>query len=281
MRVPPSLVVMSVVTAAPFGLAIHDTVAGTKRTGVLDLTGDRTRERERLERQEREERQERLARRAHELELEKQLDLLVGNTPGTPGPMFDGVTLGASMDTFQTSDARDRVDDLVRERVADVSYRGVERLYEIHVEIPYDTCSAFHDRLVTRWRPSGGDIWIDPATRTRAAFVADACSLEFTTYLDVEDWVSKLPVGALGQPAASVDRSLPGVGTGKGYTSISIDRDDADSVTGVTITGDTDLSTQEQIRAALAARYAGAPIKLNASGATRFSIQIGAATWQQ
>ena len=84
---------------------------------------------------------------------------------------------------------------------------------------------------------------------------------------------------------------LPGTGYGHDPTRVSFESDH-DRITGINVVGSTDFDTQLKIREALDARLktkaiqdpndsnvwtwkSKPPVKLDASGAARFSVQIG------
>src|SRR5215203_3160200 len=117
MRIPPSVIVMSVVTAVPFGLGVRDTLKHKDVTADeydgLDFGAKRS-ERERvreLEEYEAEARREQLEREAKAKERIAQLDMLIGTKPAQMGALFDGVTLGAGAGSFQPENVRVRIEN--------------------------------------------------------------------------------------------------------------------------------------------------------------------------
>src|SRR5690348_1005184 len=101
MRIPTSVIVMSVVTAVPFGLGIRDTLDkkdshADDELGVLDFSGKRSaRERERaLEEYQAEMQREAAEREARAKAKLAKLDELYGAKPAQMGALLDGITLG-------------------------------------------------------------------------------------------------------------------------------------------------------------------------------------------
>lgn len=297
MRIPASLVgsrwlIPLCVTAVPFGLAIRDTVRHTPRGDELDLTGEQTRARDARARAEREEAKARAEYEAEQRAREARLLQLFGKTPASLGSLFEGVTLGAPAESFQTEEARQRIYDAIQFHALEIAFLTDKNLDGIRIDISQSECDRLHSLLDAAWRPSSNDVWLDPATHQRAAFSADDCSLVFDRYLDAADWVALLP---LHLDDTTFPFAYPGVGSGRGGARCY--RDFAGIVRGVNITGDTDLDTQAKIRDALAARLnvqpvpsaddanvwlynSKPPVRFDASGASRFSIQIGRPTWQ-
>jgi hypothetical protein len=275
MRIPPSSLVMGAVVAGLFVLAIRDSNRG--RAEQLDLTGEKARERELVDRLRRERDAREAAVRAREAERDARLDSLLGKTPGTPGPFFDGITLGAPMEAFQTEEARQRVYDAMTDHFVEVSFRGVDRLYALHVDVPYSICDRAHSRLAKVWRPAIDDTWLDATTHVRASFSAANCTLEFTPYIEPSDWVARLPFDAIGKADVFVPDGMPGIGRGHGYTAISTERDENGRVSFINVVAYTDVATQEAIRSAIGSRP---NVRFDASGGPRFSVQIGTSPWQ-
>jgi hypothetical protein len=280
MRIPPSMIVMSVVVAGLFGLGIRDTVGKTQRAEELDLTGERARARAQLEQMRAKEAAIRREFEERQHVREAKLDSLIGKRRGTPGTFFDGISLGAPMEAFQTEEARQRIYDAMADHFVEVSFRGIDHLYAIHVEVPHSVCDSFHTRLSHAWGASSEDTW-----------------LEFSSYLEPGEWVARLPFDAIGRTEHDVPASMPGTGNGHSYTAISVERDDHDRIKAINVVANADIATQELIRDAISARLGvnaeastqdrlvlvwntKPKVRLDTSGASRFSVQIGTPSWQ-
>jgi hypothetical protein len=297
MRIPPSMIVMSVVVAGLFGLGIRDTVGKTQRAEELDLTGERARARAQLEQMRAKEAAIRREFEERQRVREAKLDSLIGKRRGTPGPFFDGISLGAPMEAFQTEEARQRIYDAMADHFVEVSFRGIDHLYAIHVVVPHSVCDSFHTRLSHAWGASSEDTWLEPTTHVRATFFSVNCTLEFSSYLEPGEWVARLPFDAIGRTEHDVPASMPGTGNGHSYTAISIERDDHDRIKAINVVANADIATQELIRDAISARLGvnaeastqdrlvlvwntKPKVRLDTSGASRFSVQIGTPSWQ-
>jgi hypothetical protein len=101
MRIPPSVMVMSLLTAVPFGLGIRDTLNSKNRDrSERERMESAKREKERAMSYEAQAAYEAEARRAEEDRQElvreqlAKLDQLYGANPAHMGTLFDGVVLG-------------------------------------------------------------------------------------------------------------------------------------------------------------------------------------------
>jgi hypothetical protein len=201
------------------------------------------------------------------------------------------------MEAFQTEEARQRIYDAMADHFVEVSFRGIDHLYAIHVEVPHSVCDSFHTRLSHAWGASSEDTWLEPTTHVRATFFSVNCTLEFSSYLEPGEWVVRLPFDAIGRTEHDVPASMPGTGNGHSYTAISIERDDHDRIKAINVVANADIATQELIRDAISARLGvnaeastqdrlvlvwntKPKVRLDTSGASRFSVQIGTPSWQ-
>ncbi len=116
MRIPPSVIVMSVVTAVPFGLGVRDTLrhkdVSAAEFGELGYDRDRDRA---YEQYEAERRREELEREAKSAERIATLDQLFGTRPAQMGRLFDGIVLGTGAGSFQPEDVRLRIENAMRD----------------------------------------------------------------------------------------------------------------------------------------------------------------------
>src|SRR6267154_5723319 len=100
MRIPPSVIVMSIVVAVPFGLAIKDTVNHDDPQSRAEREAKR--DAEEMEAQEHRYEAEQAKERAEQNTKRKarrdELRGMFGQTPASMGPTLAGITLGGSAD---------------------------------------------------------------------------------------------------------------------------------------------------------------------------------------
>jgi hypothetical protein len=290
MRIPISVVVMSLLTAAPFALAIRDTVNEKKKPTADELEElglddyerrSARRDRERLAEYEAEAAREAAERaRDHEAKV-AQLDTLYGKNKASIGSVFGvGVQIGGIV-----PDALERrVNELNREGflLPTVEQTGTA-LVSLRVDIysssydynssGEDACETLRNKLVGAWGPSSSGVWTDPAAHARAILSTDRpCSLTFEKYLEPTDWIAALPLDAIGKKSEVVEEkaigadvyddtiewSIPGTGAGKEPTHITAYVDNG-KVVFVSIMSDTDYDTLVAIRDALSAKLKAQP----------------------
>jgi hypothetical protein len=279
MRIPTSLIVMSLLTAVPFGLAIRDTVTGKQSRLSAeddDLAYDVRREREWLERHERE-----LAREAERLERVREqrlstLDRLYG-TRARMGSSLKGIELGP-VSSPQAIDSMVRHAQRIGERAhlsVEIESTGTD-VTDVIVDVADDddACEALGSKLTAAWGPSTAGAWLDPESHTRAHFDHDLCKLTFQRYVEPADWVAGVPLGMVGQPVErliaavphAVDEngmfswSQPGVGHGARSTSLSAWSNDA-RIVAIQAISETDFDSVVAIRNALSARLKAQPTR--------------------
>jgi hypothetical protein len=239
MRIPPSVIVMSLLTAVPFGLAFKDAAKSkdkiasydddddeySPRRAHDDFDGDAdyAAQRAELEKMRAEERENELKLGAKRRALAAQL---VGTEPASMGSLFQGVKLGASAGNFQP--------DPVREAISEAS-----EVLNVHWDVDAtelngvtatlrgdeDGCSGIAS-AVRGWGPKAGAGWENAATHQRATFDELECSIHFERFTDLEHWLdtsatSVIPVAMIGQPAAKLRAKVGG----------HIDEDNEDSIT--------------------------------------------------
>lgn len=288
MRIPPSVIVMSVLTAVPFGLGIRDTLKHNDAgADELDDGFDfGSRKRSARERAELAAYEAELAREAAEREAQNRarlatLDQLYGATPASMGSMFDGITLGAA-GSFQPEHVRTRIERANRDGFVTVSFdadaktlTGVEAAISSDYELD-DACDTLDEKLVAAWGKSTNGVWLDAATHQRAALDFDDCRLRFDRYLDAADWVAQLPLSAIGasaekffaqMPAGSIEYdgnrmfwNAPGVRYGKTASDIEAYVEDG-KIVGFKATVDTDFDSMLGMRDTLTAKLKAEPTK--------------------
>ena len=200
MRIPSSTIVMTVIAAVPFGLAIRDTALHR------DRMHQRERDRAALEAQLQAEQaaaavadeQEHArvlaevaardkARRAHAHELLGAF--------AAPGPAFAPLQLGGPM-----PEALPEAVHVTLDHHADVLHMA---------SYPADDdegCSTLLDVAVHAWgEPAHDRVWLDLATHHRASITAD-CAVEFAQFDEPIAWVARLPLDAIGGSRAELAR---------------------------------------------------------------------------
>ncbi len=285
MRIPPSVFVMALVTAVPFGLGIRDTltakrVAGSDAwEGLADGQSRAERERQ-LADYEAEQRREDAEREARAAQHIAQLDQLFGPKPAAMGALFDGVQLGAAGADLP-QDVRKRLDDTMRDGFITVTFDGDDSaLFVVAVTLASDddardTCDQLGAKLAAAWGHSVAGVWIDPAAHQRATLVTgEPCELRFERYLDASDFVAKLPFAAIGgradalatQLGAAVEAegdhlywTLPGVGASTGTSRVTAFSSDDGRIVGFTVASAADFDSTTAIRDALAKQLGGSP----------------------
>jgi hypothetical protein len=247
MRIPTSVIVMSLLTAAPFGLAIRDTL---KRKGAgldeYDPDGRKARIREReaeiaeYERESAREAEERERQKASRLE---KLDMIYGSTPASMGSMFDGIVLGADSANYYPDTTAERVRMATRDGFMNVVFDADTRtLNSVKVEIDTyaaggDVCETLREKLESAWGRGVGSVWTDPVKHQRAHVDRYTCTLTFERYLDAAEWVAALPIDVIGKPSQPFIDTLPsptqvedglvtwnqpGIGTGQRGTAFEV-----------------------------------------------------------
>lgn len=257
MRIPTSVIVMSLLTAAPFGLAIRDTLTKKERSTVEDEWGDYGRsgrqDSKALAEYEAEMQREADARAEKRRQQIEKLDQLYGSTKGSMGTLLDGVFLGADAGSFQPEATRQRIQRETESGFLDVSFdvdakalRGVTialsaRDYDPDLGEVVNLCEPLHEKLVTAWGPSTNGTWLDEVRHVRATLDTDSCTLTFDQYLTADEWVKAVTAIQIGKPSEKalqaytqatgfvfdeysddeVRWNLPGLGTATGGTEVT------------------------------------------------------------
>jgi hypothetical protein len=282
MRIPPSVIVMSVVTAIPFGLGVRDTL-GHKDVSADqydDLDFGAKRSSRELAEYEAEARREAIEREEKSKERIARLDQLFRAQPAQMGTLFDGVILGAGAGSFQPEDVRRRIEHATRDGFISVEFDADAKALngiDITVGNDYestDACSELEKKLDAKWGSSTNHAWLDPSIRQRASFDSEGCKLRFERYLEPTDWVAALPITAVGMSVEKLKQTLgdyddsgdpahiywngPGTGYGHGPT-----RYDAyfagGKIRSVQATADADFDSTLAVREAISAKLKAQP----------------------
>ena len=211
MRIPPSVIVMSLLTAVPFGLAIRESVRHNDPVGDddddgLDLSGRAAATKARRvamqEEQEAEGKAEadRVVKRAAR---DHHIATLFGDRPASRGGALDGVRIGAP--AVRVGLGRELTaaigDDTIRVTIDD---NGAQIL---GVAIALDDgCDELGAKLETKWGPGRDGVWLDPATHQRASLTD--CRIRFDRYRDAAEWVGAVPFELIGAPAKRLTETL-------------------------------------------------------------------------
>jgi hypothetical protein len=256
MRIPPSVFVMSLVTAVPFGLAVKDTLHPHKTRAELEADKERQYEADM-------ERQAQADREAEEQRTKTVFGALFGDK-GKLGTYLDGLAIGAPADQAET----------IKNRTVNASdMLGFEytvragKVASIVLDAGGGRCSDLTTALHTKW--GDGTRWLDTATHTRASFDEDSCVLTLERYVDIEQFLDKtttasIPVGALGktldQLGDGIDRhdydagasiSAPGLEQGDGAISTQLTVNDAGKVVGISASFKMDVEADAVVLARL------------------------------
>lgn len=298
MRIPSSVVVMSLLTAVPFGLGIKDTLQHKQSSideddDAFDFGGNRARVRatqRRYAEYEREAAQEALERTKRREERTAKLDTLYGKQPASLGSLFDGIHLGAGAGSFQPETARERIYDATRDGFLNVVFDvDTTQLRGLSVEIGTvdysestdETCEKLRDKLTAAWGTTAGSTWLDPSTHQRATVDSAYCALRFDRYLEPTDWLASVHMEAIGMkadklvelagPTAEVQEDMiswqvPGVGFGSKSTTVEAYLENGKVVTIAAIT-DGDFDTIAAIRDAISAKRKADPTTDEDTGA--------------
>jgi hypothetical protein len=310
MRLPPSVIVMSLLTAAPFGMAIRDTLTKKQPADEIDEWGESDR---RSARQDREALAEYEAERARDAEARAEnrklkvakLDMLYGPTKAAMGSLLEGIKLGADSGSFQSESTRARIERESQDGTLAVEFDADEKTlhgvtvtldgrdYDPSLDSMTDVCDSLHEKLVAAWgRPALGTTWLDEATHQRATLDRDACSLTFSQYLTPEAWIATLPIDGVGKPAEKYLATYAkthgtafeeyadeyaswggtGLGTGDDSTSFTVGIDGRHKVSGIRVTADSDFDSFVTVRDALAAKLKSQP---------RLDDETGAWVWKK
>lgn len=260
MRIPASVIVMSLVTAVPFALAVRDTMKPHEKT--VDEMTDEEREAHFEEEMRKEAEQDAQREAAQAKKREQAFQTFFGAKPAQLGSFFTGIELGGPAHSPEI-DALSRADDVVPV----IGLDGTETLDSI--EIPGDDhCDTLHAAMVKAWGDSPDGVYLDAVNHVRAKY-AD-CTVTFDRYLEVNEWIDKkdtapVSLSLVGKPVdkvraliSHVDQddgeilmwSVPGIGRGSGPTRLTASIEN-DKITHLSINVVTDAPTSDAVRARL------------------------------
>ena len=226
MRIPPSVIVMSLLCAVPFGLAIRD-ASGSKHASHDDWDDDDDDFRSRRDSsddysdsrdyKEAEAQLEKI--RAEEREAKakaagvraKLVPRLVGPDPASLGSLFGGVKLGAPAGNFQPDNVRQAIADASEVLSVDWDVDATQlNGVTITLKTDYDDSScAPLARAVATWGSKTGDGWENALTHQRATFDEYGCTVKIERFADLDHWIDRadtavVPLTAIGQSATKL-----------------------------------------------------------------------------
>ena len=291
MRIPTSMIVMGVLTAIPFGLAIKQTMGrGAEADRDLEDSLDPSLRSEREAAADSAAYEARAAKEQAEetlrkLELRAAQRKVIGRGPLALGPLFDGATLGAAVDSLET--VRDRLANESEHHISVELEHDAKSLVGVVTSVGDDTgeCVSFAEDLDAAWgKPRTDDrdrrVWVD-GTR-RGVFDVAHCKLYVELFADAAHWIGHgdaiVPLDSIGKPAKSllaqqeVDSSEAmaswqriGVGTGTGLTTLTAEIANG-RVVALTASAPSDEVTRTEVTDQLTKLY-GKPAGLPESGA--------------
>jgi hypothetical protein len=243
MRIPPSVIVMSIVVAVPFGLAIKDTVKHDDPQSRADRQAKI--EAEEMEAHEREYEAEQAKDRAEQAKKHKlrhdEVVGLFGQTPASLGPTLSGITLGSSADPtvltrFEGSELPIHFERDTSDRILAVTVRlGSD--YGEDLDEKSDDCGTIKDHLSSLWGHDENYTWHDATGHQRVSIRGSDCTVRIDQYYEASEWLKTIPTSLVGKtdaqaialaqlssPTESNDESvtwrLPGLGRGNQPTTL-------------------------------------------------------------
>ena len=261
MRIPASVIVMSMVTAVPFALAVRDTMKPHEKT--VDEMTDEEREAHFEAEMQKEAQEDAKREAAKSAAREKVFQSFFGAKPAQLGAFFGSVHLGMPAED-------PAIDALPHGDYETTPYIDFERSATLDtIRIPGDDhCDALNAAMIKAWGDSQDGVYLDTANHTRAKY--GDCTVTFDRYVEVNEWIDKketAPV-SLSLVGKSVDKvrelvphidqddgeimmwSEPGIGRGTGPTHVTASIEN-NKVTHVTINVMTDAPTADAVRARL------------------------------
>lgn len=275
MRIPTSLIVMSVVTAIPFGLAIRDTASGGGR---------------RLTKAEREAAEQQAAEAAYRAKMEDEelqadrearerrdaalarLPTVFGSERATIGTVFEKLRLG------ETPDSYDELEDFATDNMMrlDVQTDEDEHVSRVSVTLGGDdsVCDALRAKLIAAWGPPTNSVWLAADGMQRARL--SGCELSVEPTLPPAQWLAA--VDLYGRPEAALEEAplrydsdlgshfrVPGLGFGSGRTVVTA-ATDRGKVAWIYAELSTDFDTSVALREVISARMKTRPVRDDETG---------------
>jgi hypothetical protein len=206
MRIPPSVIVMSIVVAVPFGLAIKDTVKHDDPQSRAEREAKR--EADEFEAEQRVHEAEEAKALAEKTKQQKarhdELAGLFGQTPASLGPTLGGITLGDNPDATVLSRLessalpirleRDPSDHIMAVTIALGTNYGEDD--------SADDCNTVKDHLTSLWGHDENYTWHDAPQRQRVSIHGSDCVVRIELYFEANDWLKHIPMNLVGKTVA-------------------------------------------------------------------------------
>ena len=203
MRIPTSVIVMTCVTAIPFGLAIRSTVIERQRAreaAELAVRLEVEREQTRLE-------EERVAAQllaTEQAKHEATLASLFGKDRATLGTAF-----GFALDDRPSGDALTKVETALRDQTPVFERGRDDRVIGVQLQLGAAECDAIRARLDAAWGKSDAyGVWLDPDHHHRTTITSVDCELRFDDYVEPGEWMKLVPTDLIGKPVGEALRVL-------------------------------------------------------------------------
>lgn len=249
MRIPPSVFVMSLVTAVPFGLAVRDTIHPQKTRAQIEEEKQAQYEID-LEKQ---------AQADREAEEQRKTTVLKGllGDKGKLGTYLDGIAVGAPVG--QAEAIHDRT--MNASDIIDFSYTPSADGKVASIRIVGGAGCDLRDVISKAW--GSDEQWVDASTHTRAHFQSEDCELTLDRYVDIEQLIDKtltasIPAGALGKtldevPGLDGDDVLvsPGLASTGGDVNVRFTTNDSGKIVGLSASFSADVDADATIRGRL------------------------------
>ncbi len=197
MRIPTSTIVMSLVAAVPFGLAIRDEILHHDKLHQLADEDRQDSERRAAERAAEDAAQAvytqqlEQERQAREERVREHATLLVGHDFVTPGLAFQGEELGNSP-VYGVNTIVDAAGNVL-------AMTAVMADDDV-------ACSVLRDVASKTWgEPASDRVWLDLRTHQRASITPE-CGLELARFVETSAWVKDLPLDAIGKSRSDLAR---------------------------------------------------------------------------
>jgi len=203
MRIPTSVIVMTLVTAAPFALAVRDTLHPQPRHHAYEDELGASPEAETAQYEAEMQRMED-ERQAEEARKQTVLNGLLGEQ-GKLGPYLDSVSVGAT---------RAQMDAMVPRLQPTMDLVDVAPTYDrddkvSSLKVVFTDCNALRETVRTRW--GDDNTWLDSAAHIKTTFHDGYdCSIDQERYVEMEQFLDKtdtasIPLGVLGKRGPDLD----------------------------------------------------------------------------
>lgn len=204
MRIPPSVIVMSLVVAVPFGLAIKDTVNHDDPQSRAERESKRVGEEFEASQREYEAQQAKdHAERAKQQKARRDgIKGLFGQTPASLGPTLAGITLGSmspvKLPRFEGDELQIHFESDGSDRIMAVTVA----LGSDYDEDTRDDCTSIKDHLSSLWGHDETFTWHDATQRQRVSIRGSDCVVRIERYFEAPDWLRNIPPNLVGKTAA-------------------------------------------------------------------------------